>query len=660
MKLIKKVLTAGRAAALLAAAGMMFPGCGETITKTEYEEFEVPDYKEGTGGTAVTAENFIKIGDPEYAEEFPLGGEYKLDGDITLPPEGWQPVGSAAAPFSGKLHGSGHTITLTLPDSHLQYTGLFGYMKGAIIDNLNINLANDYGTVLVFDDENTKKDVEGVPAVLDSEDYVYLGILAAYAEDSIISGVTLGAEEGKGLNFRNTTAAPVSAGGILGYGLDIILTNSSSSVNIKAESAGWTGGIIGCLAKSDGVLTYLTIKGDIDIDATDDKTVYAGGIAGSIGADVLVFNNECGSKKISVSITQFGTVYAGGIAGQAATGASGCVLSSALALNIDDSLSGTTTSAIPVVYTGGLFGNMYNDKVIKDCSVTETGSLNINMTFDNPEPATTRGTVYTGGLIGYKTVSTTSNLFGITPVTDCFIRGSSTITLNNVKHTVYAGGLVGYSSYTGAETFILNSGISGVSTVSVNAYFPGTTTKYIYAGGLGGYNINVEKSYVSNSGSLVYAGNTAEGSGVYNPICAGGLTGGAGSVIDSYSAGKVKIQTSHGSTSPTVNGVVAAGGLTGCITVSKTVRRSYTTGIVELVDNYTHSGTGTWQVYLGGIAGAGYSTAEISNCAALNKQLLISGTGNSTRNYNRIAPYYVVTNNVANLTNNVSNITGDT
>jgi len=319
MKLIKKVLTAGRAAALLAAAGMMFPGCGETITKTEYEEFEVPDYKEGTGGTAVTAENFIKIGDPEYAEEFPLGGEYKLDGDITLPPDGWQPVGSAAAPFSGRLHGSGYTITLTLPDSHLQYTGLFGYMKGAIIDNLKINLANDYGTVLVFDDENTKKDVEGVPAVLDSEDNVYLGILAAYAEDSIISGVTLGAEEGKGLNFRNTTAAPVSAGGILGYGLDIILTNSSSSVNIKAESAGWTGGITGrywtTTSSGYSLLKGLTIKGNLDIKLTGvDKKLYAGGITGS-GYMGDFLDNRCESGTLSVSSTKYCEIYAGGITG---------------------------------------------------------------------------------------------------------------------------------------------------------------------------------------------------------------------------------------------------------------------------------------------------------------------------------------------------------
>lgn len=44
--------------------------------------------------------------------------------------DSWTPVGSAAAPFTGKLDGAGHTIrSLPIPDADTNYQGLFGYVS---------------------------------------------------------------------------------------------------------------------------------------------------------------------------------------------------------------------------------------------------------------------------------------------------------------------------------------------------------------------------------------------------------------------------------------------------------------------------------------------------------------------------------------------------
>jgi hypothetical protein len=64
---------------------------------------------------------------------------FKLTTDIRVTADEWTPI---AAPdnhsFSGAFDGDGHTISGTMRSARYQYFGLFGYLRGVTISNLNI------------------------------------------------------------------------------------------------------------------------------------------------------------------------------------------------------------------------------------------------------------------------------------------------------------------------------------------------------------------------------------------------------------------------------------------------------------------------------------------------------------------------------------------
>lgn len=76
-----------------------------------------------------------------------LDGHYKLMADINLTDVGnWQPLGDSAIPFSGEFVGNGYTISGLTSQGHVS-GGLFGYISGAIISNIFIEV-NDISSLL--------------------------------------------------------------------------------------------------------------------------------------------------------------------------------------------------------------------------------------------------------------------------------------------------------------------------------------------------------------------------------------------------------------------------------------------------------------------------------------------------------------------------------
>ena len=76
------------------------------------------------------------------------GVVFKLQKDLDVsnyisenyPTQGWLPIGTSSSPFKGTFNGNGHTISgLFINRSSTDYVGLFGYIQGATIQNLNIN-----------------------------------------------------------------------------------------------------------------------------------------------------------------------------------------------------------------------------------------------------------------------------------------------------------------------------------------------------------------------------------------------------------------------------------------------------------------------------------------------------------------------------------------
>ena len=71
-------------------------------------------------------------------------GEYVLANDIVLTGE-WTPVGTEAAPFTGKFDGAGHAVKGLVVNQDAGFLGLFGCVSGASISNVRIEQADVRG-----------------------------------------------------------------------------------------------------------------------------------------------------------------------------------------------------------------------------------------------------------------------------------------------------------------------------------------------------------------------------------------------------------------------------------------------------------------------------------------------------------------------------------
>jgi hypothetical protein len=157
---------AGRVEAIHIVAGF--------TTKVVYNFYE--DFASAPKSVA-SAVDLAKIG---VDAEWPLSGRYVLADAIEL--EDWTPLGSPATPFTGSFDGGGKTITINSFDATAlednQYIGIFAAVKGesehskARVKNLAIA-----STVSITALSTTKG--QGI------------GLVSGYAEDAVISGITL-------------------------------------------------------------------------------------------------------------------------------------------------------------------------------------------------------------------------------------------------------------------------------------------------------------------------------------------------------------------------------------------------------------------------------------------------------------------------------------
>lgn len=292
------------------------------------------------------------------------GVYFKLMADIDLtefledenPDQGWQPVGTSSAPFTGILDGNGKTISgLWINRSNTSYVGLFGYCEDATIKNLTIKDAEINGKTCV--------------GVISGYNYNYH---KGGVSNCILSGKVNGVEK---------------VGGCTGYTYEGFFNGISSSVDIIGGD--FTGGIAGgedySNFKASNCFVNSTISGINKV----------GGILGGVYGDYCKISN-CGYVG-SIS----GTSNVGGICGSTDKASS----------------TGTIKGCYAVAYvrgtgenTGGLIG--YSHFPVEDCYFS----------------GRVIGQKYTGGLIGYSTIS---------PVKKCYSQGS-------IIGTSYVGGLCGY------------------------------------------------------------------------------------------------------------------------------------------------------------------------------------------------------------------------
>ena len=204
-----------------------------TITAV-FSEIDPAEYFSGSG----TSEDPFLIFDSDQLDrvrEWP-DSHFKLEQDIDLADfEGFAPIGSLNAPFTGSFDGNGHIIeNLVIDESYLDYIGVFACLEGAIIRNTGIENAEVLG-----------------------RDYV--GILAGYAINATITEVyATGFVSGQ--HFVGGIAGSMEATSAA------LISDAYTDCNVDGDSD--VGGLIGNLglnAEIERTYTVGHVQGDTDI-----------------------------------------------------------------------------------------------------------------------------------------------------------------------------------------------------------------------------------------------------------------------------------------------------------------------------------------------------------------------------------------------------------
>jgi hypothetical protein len=254
------------------------------------------------------ARSFTEISTPSQLHNirYELSKCYKLTTDIDLSGyssgDGWEPIGIQSKPFIGLLNGNGKRIYgLEISRPSQNYVGLFGYIRGAKIFNLTVELGTN--------------GVEGAENV---------GGIAGYAEGSSIDNVIFSNVKTDGgiVTSEANKPSPIYVGGFIGAGSYVVfneaINNTTVSTNTQRDST--AGGLAGhayniLVMKSgnkESVSAY-SVTGDS----------IAGGLIGNSGISatpktkIIQSYNEGNVSAASVPRTDYPTdAVAGGIIGK--------------------------------------------------------------------------------------------------------------------------------------------------------------------------------------------------------------------------------------------------------------------------------------------------------------------------------------------------------
>ncbi len=176
-----------------------------------------------------------------------LSGKYTLCADIDLCDfkNVWTPLGSLQSPFCGNLEGNGFKIK-NLQIVGEDYTGFFGYTKGAIIQNLRLQGVYVEGKSYVGGVAGSAQNCYVKNCYVSGSIYAngsYAGALIGYADAAtIISGCAAGGEKDQASLYAYWADCGY-IGGIVGCGGKFY--DCVSCVSIYSQSAQYVGGIAG-------------------------------------------------------------------------------------------------------------------------------------------------------------------------------------------------------------------------------------------------------------------------------------------------------------------------------------------------------------------------------------------------------------------------------
>ncbi|MET3507503.1 S-layer homology domain-containing protein [Halalkalibacter oceani] len=320
-----------------------------------------------------SAENPYQIGTAGQLNEVRnhLDAHFRLVADLDLSDyadgEGWEPIGTGDAPFTGTLHGGGHTIANLTINRDEDYQGLFGYVEGGTIRNLILAEAS---VDTMTDDDPVGK--------------TYVGLLA---------GRISSAGSVANVDVSGDVSGHEHVGGLIGsLGEDGRVSHATADVEVR----GWenfTGGLIG---NNAGEVSYSRAFGKVEGRISPVPSMGGLGVTGG-----LIGRNQVDGRVSDSYAT--GDVYVHGVN----------IANGGLIGRNDGEVtrSYATGDILSESHAGGLIGQ--NEGSVTD--VYATGSLTDSLYYASGLISLNRGTVlraYATGEVAGSSVSGLAANFG--------------------------------------------------------------------------------------------------------------------------------------------------------------------------------------------------------------------------------------------------------
>ena len=424
------------------------------------------------------------------------------------------PIGNSSTKFSGTFDGKNHTISNFKTSG--QYSGLFGYVNGATIQNLTVNVANNAGATsaggLVGAVNGTTTIRNCIVNGTISGTHQVGGFVGfaqgVYQDNTLVLPCNL-TIEGCINNATVTTTSQASdnnrtsAGGFVGYvnaGATVTIKSyidengqtkkSTNNGKISTTSSADNKGVGGFVGYSYGKITLTDCVNEKNATITGKERV--GGLVGYIGKadsdsqkEMVISGCE---NKATVTSNSTNDVYGiGGIVGYNSghkVAMTNCINSGAITgthetagiIGYSDhsEISGCTNSGAVSGFAtvGGIVGKMGGGSIV---SCKNTGTVKASKARDIDGDGNLDG-AYLGGIAGWIAGN----------VNNCYNSGTVT-TETSWGNSNIVGGIVGYLVNGKTVSYCYNSGtIVGSSQIGgIIGYLPGaiTTVTYCYHSG---------------------------------------------------------------------------------------------------------------------------------------------------------------------------------
>jgi len=224
---------------------------------------------------------------------------------------GWLPIGDFTEPFQGEFSGNGHTISNLHLNRNTDGNGLFGYIEGATVqditlDSFEINGMKYTGALSGRTHHATLTEISIKSLSLQSQSDYTGGLTGSFLNGKlyrintegtitsdgqkigglvgILSNIEMDSCHFKGHINSTNSSRGIHTGGLIGYGQESQVKNSSSAGSITVKHQ-YAGGFIGMGISS---MQISACYSNISITGNIEESEYLGGFAGSIeGLSVL-------------------------------------------------------------------------------------------------------------------------------------------------------------------------------------------------------------------------------------------------------------------------------------------------------------------------------------------------------------------------------------